>query len=189
MLLTDDEPLVSVLADMIRLGYDREQATTAVFDELENMERLGLVQSRYWTPHDGQMGGRPPTAADLTRERDRLPTFGATLGIEEAHVGLWYHATSLGTKVWHDHEGPTQRGNQWRITELSGDDIQILAADEAVALAALDRWKVQNADRRLSGPTRIQRDVTFSMSDGTVVSNGLRLFYEVGQPPHGRTRN
>lgn len=189
VLLNDDEPLVSMLSDMIRLGYNRGQSTAAVFDELEQMEQLGLVESRYWTQHDAQTGGRPPTQNDLARERDRLPSFGAALDIGEAHVGLWYHATLLGTKVWHDHEGPTPRDEQWRITELTDGGMQILAADERVALAAVDRWKGQNIGRSLRGPTRIERGVTFSISGGTVVNDGLRLFYLMGQPLHDASRH
>jgi hypothetical protein len=82
----------------------------------------------------------------------------------------------LGVRVWHDHEGGRAPGDRWQITELAGGQLHVLAADEAAAIAAVGRWKGQSS-RRIIGPTRIERGVSFALSDGTPITEGLRVLY------------
>lgn len=191
-----EEPLEHVLLDLLvdglssgaalfgtlvhHLGY-KELEVSLVMAAFSNMERQGWVRAVQMAD-DGSF--HEPSV--LERERD-LAAYEAwlphaqfeELSVDE--VGLWYEITTKGRAEWSrralpDDEEPVR----WMINDLKDvKSVSVHAESVDIAERALRWWLSRNPDFELvDNSGRTDLPTSFTLRDGTVITNGVKLAYE-----------
>lgn len=159
---------------------------TLVADTLLEMERRDWVTAKQMAV-DGSF--HVPTAEE---RKDDLAAYQAWLPnapFEEVsldEVGLWYELTVKGRAEWKqsvDDEERTQ-SRRWTLDDLSDTQTLIIQAESIdVAEATLHWWLSHNSAVELVSHSKsIEPISAFTLRDGTVITNGIKLSFRYQKP-------
>jgi hypothetical protein len=167
-------------------GYSSGLDVTLVADTLLEMERREWVTAKQMAD-DGSF--HLPTTEerkhDLLEYQAWLPNAAFNeLSLDE--VGLWYELTANGRaewKQWIDDE-EQNHSRKWTLDDLSDTQTLIIQAESLeVAELTLRWWLSHNAAvELLSDSKSIEPVSAFTLRDGTVVTDGIKLICRYQKP-------
>ena len=183
LLVDGPSSFAGLYAGLIRhCGYQSSLNVSLVGETLMEMEQLELVRAQQMAD-DGSFHtpSREEHERDLLNYQAWLPSADLNdLSVDE--IGLWYELLAKGHeewKQWIDDQDQNEL-SLWSLDDHSDPHTIVIRAQSLeLALERLRWWLSRNADVELVGNSQmIQTIPAFTLHDGTVVSNGIKLSYQ-----------
>jgi hypothetical protein len=183
LLVDGPSSFAALYAGLIRhCGYPQSLSVSLVGETLLEMEKLELVKAQQMAS-DGSF--HPVTdeerQCDLIAYQVQLPT--ADLNdVSMDEIGLWYELCPKGRGEWRQWIDAQDRNEMtlWTLDDYSESHTVVIKAQTLeVAQVKLQWWLSINTDVELISNSRmIQTIQEFTLQDGTVVHNGIKLSYQ-----------